>query len=55
MVPGSMFNDKQGDKNCYLPIFRNSDPENTAWVFGAIFMEKYYFVYDMSSEDLGYN
>ena len=55
LIGGSTFKDAKGDNYCYLPIFRNNDPGNTQWIFGAIFMEKYYMVYDMTTSSKGYN
>ena len=43
------------ENECYIPIFKNNDDTNTKWVFGALFMEKYYMVFDMSTASKGYN
>lgn len=48
-IPGSVFADADGDKNCYLPIFLGDQfslDQNT-WILGNVFMDKYYLVYNM--------
>lgn len=47
-IDGSKFRDKLGDQSCYLPIFRNRDYANDTWIFGNIFMNQYYFTFDMT-------
>lgn len=49
-INGSKFNDVKGDESCYLPLFRNRDHlmANDTWTFGNIFMNQYYFTFDMT-------
>lgn len=52
LIDGSQIGNDRGD--CYLAIFRSQlyHGNNQTWVFGNIFMEKYYMVYDMTPNDL---
>lgn len=55
LVGGKTFMGPKFENECYIPIFKNNDDTNTKWVFGALFMEKYYMVFDMSTASKGYN